>query len=199
MPRAFPGAIAVAALVASAFVPATPARRDAPAALPAPAAPWPPVGGREPPETADDVVAGYNLLAPEVPRDVMAERVALNLPRNALLERIGEEPSFAGSWYDYGAGLWNLLGTDQARLDVWAEWARAKGIEPAPRLVRYSNAELWARVERLQGGTDPLSRYARFGIEVDVQNNRLTVVVPEHPGVRDDMIVWVGFDDVPFP
>lgn len=141
------------------------------------------------PDMPDEAIEEYRRQAPDLPLDELYRRI--NLPRALLLKEFAREETFAGSWYDMSAGLWHLLGTDKAVLDTMAAKARAKGIDPAPRVVEYSFNELDERALRIRQGKDPISRYSRQA-GFDVKLNRVTVVASPPPrGVSDPMVVFV--------
>lgn len=187
--------VVVAAVTAACVAGCGAGERRAPEVVQA-AAPTPSVSrSLADPGMPEQVLREYREEYPDVPVDVLYERLTLVYPQNLLLRDFAREPTFGGSWYDLRTGLWHLLGTDQRVLDRMAAQARAKGIDPAPRLVRYAGEQLHARATRIQSGDDPISRYSTKA-GVDIQRNRVTVAADDPPeGVDDPMILWVPEED----
>lgn len=203
MRRAVVAAVAVAALAASGVTETSPSRDDAFSRPDATLSPSPQLSPTPTPSPSrsmtgfeamrtEQIHRNYDQIAPGVPYDVLDRRVALRPARRGLELQFAEEPSYAGSWYDLPTGLWHLLGNDRARLDDWAARARAKGIDPATRLVEYGRAELEVRAQRIRDGEDRLSRFSVLA-GWDMETNRVHVKVLERPDVEDPMVIWVDY------
>jgi streptogrisin C len=175
--------IVVTLSVAASLVPATVASANAPPA---------------PTVTVDlpaDLLNTYIDRFPDVPRSQLLARLALSPARKRLLERIAldYQQTFAGSWYDYRKGIWQLNSTTQDSAESMARLAQAIGIATQTRLVRYSLATLQARAGQITGGQDPvLGALGANRAGIDVQSNRVVVALPSavrsRVGISDPMV-----------
>lgn len=146
------------------------------------------------PDLPDEVLDQYLEIYPDVPAEVLYERLALSAPRKRLLERFGTEhaATFGGSWYDYRQGVWNLLATNSAAAEAMAAQGRAAGVAVRTRVVRYSYSQLQQRASRIRAGKDPLSKVSRRA-GFDVVTNRVEVVVPpSRQATPDPMVTYVA-------
>lgn len=144
------------------------------------------------PGMPEEVLAEYRQQFPDVPVDVLYQRLSLTAGRKRLLEKFGTEhaATFGGSFYDYRAGVWHLFATDAAAADTMAARARAIGVTPQTRVVRYSVARLHARAERIRAGQDPMSKVSRQA-GVDVFTNSVTVAAAKATS-QDAMVRYVA-------
>jgi streptogrisin C len=155
-----------------------------------------PVAGALPatgkPDMPEEVLAKARSEYPDVPVDVLYQRMSLTLARKRLLAdyAVRYAATFGGSWYDFRTGEWNLLATNRAAAEAMAAPARAAGIAVRTRIVRYSAARLHARADAIRGGRDPLSKVSREA-GVDVMANDITVGAAR-AGSTDPMVEFVA-------
>lgn len=144
------------------------------------------------PDLSPEVIAAYREAHPDVPLADLYARLRLLPARKQLLRRFiaDHADTFGGSWYDFRDGVWHLLSTTPATADTMAAQARAAGISARTRIVDYSGKALYARVERIHAGADPVSAVSRAA-GVDIQANRVVVsAARERRTVHDPMVTY---------
>lgn len=137
-----------------------------------------------------ELIDDYLRMFPELTEAAVLARLATLDQRKAYIDTFVEEPTFAGTWFDFASGGWNVRATNSARAQEMASAAARNGLDVKAHKADYTYKDLEVAAEAWQRRVSRLPLQGRFQIGVDSEVNRVVVTLPKR---ASDLIQQLPF------